>query len=34
MIDTERNLRFLKFLQNERLIDDSTVQDLKNIKNM
>ncbi|PMP92033.1 MAG: type II/IV secretion system protein [Hydrogenobaculum sp.] len=30
MIDTERNLRFLRFLQNEGLIDDSIVQDLKN----
>ncbi len=30
MVDTERNLRFLRFLQNEGLIDDSIVQDLKN----
>ncbi|MGC8587531.1 MAG: GspE/PulE family protein, partial [Hydrogenobaculum sp.] len=30
MPDTERNLRFLRFLQNEGLIDDSIVQDLKN----
>ncbi|AEF18651.1 MULTISPECIES: GspE/PulE family protein [unclassified Hydrogenobaculum] len=31
MPDIERNLRFLKFLQNEGLIDDNTVKELKDL---
>jgi hypothetical protein len=31
MPDTERNLRLLKFLQNEGLIDDNTVKELKDL---